>query len=149
MIADVQERAGLSKRAGAGAKAIVLEAVAQGLNVKDAAKRAKCSERAAYKWTTEPAFKAQMAELQAARRAEAESFLQAEIQKSLDTIRSLRDDDELDGGTRLRAAMELLDRAGLTKVDRSEVHVTQGQDVSDEDIDRELQRVALKLGGGE
>ncbi len=123
-------------------RAIVLEAVANGATVKDAAERAGCGERTAWRWSTEPAFKSELAEIQRARREQAENILAAEIEASLATIRMIRDDVEQDGGTRLRASVELLDRVGVVKTDRAEVHLHQhAEDVSDEDIDQELLRI--------
>jgi transposase len=138
-----------AENGGSTARVLAIEAISRGATLREAAKQAGAGERTVQTWVTQPSFRAEVAALQSERRKAAEDFLQAEIANSLAVLRELRDDPETEGTTRLRAATELLDRAGLTKVDRSEVHVTQTQDVSDDDIDKELQRVALKLGGGE
>lgn len=132
------------------ARAIVLEHIANGATAKEAAERAGCSERSASRWTAEPAFRAELAEIQKARREEAEQFLASEIRKSLTTMRELRDDPDVESSVRLRASVELLDRVGVVKTDRSEVHLHQhAEDVSDEEIDQELARIQAKREKGE
>jgi len=138
----------MSGKARPQARALALEAIANGDTQREAAKKARCDERTVQRWFADPPFQLELKAIQTARRAEANQLLAAEVRKSFDTLREIRDDPEADRGVRVRAATELLDRAGWVRTDRSEITLHQDDAVSDEDIDAELARIALELERG-
>jgi hypothetical protein len=126
-----------------GQRAFVHYKVQLGINNTEAARMAGYSATSPTVLSVTAHRLAHTASVQAALVEESRKLLRSEGAKSVLTLVALRDDPEIDPKTRLKAAVEIANRAGLHAV--SESHLTVEHHLSEAETDRRILALAAEL----
>jgi hypothetical protein len=111
---------------------------------------AECARLAGYSATNADSLKsrgyilAHSERVQNALLEQSKRFLKTELPKSLRVILEIRDNKTVKAETRLKAAVEIINRGGMNIV--QEGHITHDHRLSDEQIDREMIVLAKEAG---
>lgn len=87
---------------------LVLEALARGASITEAAAAAGVGERTVYRWRTDPVFRAELLARDGERLEQLARRLQDAADDALTVLRLLATDERVPPGVRVRAAAEIL-----------------------------------------
>lgn len=102
-------------------RALALELLLEGHSNTEVAERLNLDRTTVWKWTKDPQFAGELSERRAERRHAAHGLLDAEVPRCIRTLVTIRDDVRAPAIVRVKAAAELLDRAGIGPVQTVEV----------------------------
>lgn len=123
----------------------IMVALMCGETIGSAATIAGCSYATVQRHMARPYFKDEMERRLKEGRREAMRKIQSEVWKSLLTLSAIRDDQDAPHGVRVKAATELLDRAGVIKLGADMTSDSDEATPDEESVGEWLSEVASEL----